>query len=147
LNLLAIDPGLKTGLAVYLNDKLRMAIGMKLDDVLAGGFQVPTVVHNLVIEQPQIWMHSPAGNSQIMKLALHAGILLQYFRSAGIEHVHYMFPVQWKVNVPNPIVFQQIKNLLTTSEQEVFDLCKSPDGKCAIGIGMVFLKRARPGIV
>jgi hypothetical protein len=113
-SLLAIDPGAKTGYAVFYDGKL----------ALTGVFEPGDISKNLgsefdlvAIENPVIYPHSKANPNSILKLARVVGRYEQYFQACRQRLVE---PRDWKGTINGDIMVARILNQMTTPESLVF---------------------------
>lgn len=155
--LLAIDPGLSTGWAVFTPHLQSCGMGDPPD----------LKVHHLIIEKPQVYPHTPTAQANnLITLAFQAG---QYVGSIQHKALTVVLPHVWKGTLPKPIHHLRIWKALDDAEKAtVLTLAKGvsnylqacevwvtlrrktlPGGKeCdmmdAIGLGLYALNRLRP---
>lgn len=154
--LLAIDPGLSTGWAVFSPDLQSCGMG-------APGL---TSVDHLIIEKPQVYPNTPTAQANnLITLAFQAG---QYVGSIQHKTLTVVLPHVWKGTLPKPIHHLRIWKILSEQEKAVLSMAKNvqdylhacqvwvtlrrktlPGGKeCdmmdAIGLGLYALNRLRP---
>ncbi len=130
--LLAIDPGVHTGWALF-DEKL---LGCGLGDP-------PTeFALRVVIEIPQVYPAHPVPPNDLITLAFLAG---RYAGCATCE-VFTVFPHQWKGNLSKEVCGARVRFRLSSEERKVVDELKVPvkqlhNAMDAIGIGLFALGR------
>lgn len=157
--LLAVDPGLSTGWALFELDRLHSCDGGDPPFQLATKF---------IVEKPQVYPGTPASKANnLVTLAFQAG---GYWARAGqfaTERVQVL-PHAWKGDTPKPIHHQRVWRTLLIPEQVTaeatcpglgtyLEKCRhsvtlrkpAPGGKHAdvmdaIGLGLFALNRLRP---
>lgn len=137
MNLLAIDPGLTTGWAVFIGGVLETCGTVKpvLWETLAvppGGF--------VTIEEPTIYPHSKADPANVMALQLKVGELKHLFESRGYK-VELVQPRTWKGGTPKEIHNARTLNKLTSVELARIPAKRTHDTIDAIGLGLWRCKR------
>lgn len=148
--LLAIDPGVSSGFAVFdINLKL-VTCGLSNPRKFRTN-QAP--FDRVVIEHPMIYPHgrTPDPNS-IVKLAANAGEWAGRFGDYSKEesNVRYVFPRDWKGTINPDVCNQRVWSALELDEQNTVDLCckgmapsKRHNVLDAIGIGLFAINRWR----
>lgn len=137
--LLAIDPGLAMGWAVFLREPKIQLVRCGLNDLPADYYSTDPVV----IECPQFYKTSnPTAIAGLLRLV---GRLEERVTQAG-GTVKLVSPHQWKGNVAKPVMLARIVSKLTPAELGVLDRCGVSKGKRhnvvdAIGIGLHALGR------
>lgn len=132
-DLLAIDPGTRTGWAVFAGAKL-LACG--LGDPPTEG------ADRIVIEIPQVYPAHPVPPNDLITLAFLAG---RYAGRATCE-VSTVFPHQWKGNLSKEVCAARVRFRLSPEEKKVVDEIRVPVKQLhnvmdAIGIGLFALGR------
>jgi hypothetical protein len=104
--LLAIDPGAKTGWALYQKFTEGWTLtGCGVTDPSGG---IPIQPRDIVvIEEPQIYPNSPARPADILKLQRIVGRYEERF--SGAKYVHFVHPHAWKGSVPKEIMLSRIE--------------------------------------
>ena len=139
--LIAIDPGNKTGVAIFSLWHTRL---------LWAGTCRPEQGHKFIdlaedaciyAEIPKIYPtgRSPASPNAIIKTALHLGLFVGPLIVKAKE-INYLEPAKWKGQVPKAIHQSKIAEALDPKERDIWDLM-GPDARDAIGIGLFALKR------
>lgn len=106
--LLAIDPGAKTGWALYhpFNEGWTLTgCGVGTPNDL--GFIPPRNISIVVIEEPQIYPNSPARPADILKVQRIVGRYEERFSTA--KYMHFVHPHAWKGSVPKDIMLARIE--------------------------------------
>lgn len=139
--LIAVDPGNKTGVAVFSTRHHRLLWagtcrpeqGYKFIDLAEGAL--------IYAEIPWIYPtgRSTASPNAIIKTALHLGLFLGPLVTKAKE-INYLQPAAWKGQVPKEVHQSKIAEALDPKERDMWDLV-GPDARDAIGIGLFALKR------
>jgi hypothetical protein len=114
----AIDPGKRTGWAVFVDGSLALAGVWPEVDMLNGALPMVGIAPAVaVIERPVIY---PLGKSNsdpedIVRLAIFAGDVRGYYRRAGLDTV-LVKPRAWKGTVPKAIHGKRILGALAPEE-------------------------------
>ncbi len=128
--LLAIDPGVTTGWALYSNGN--QLLGCGLDDPQQCRWLVVSALSRVVIEQPRIY---PGGRTKspndVLSVAVNAGEWAGRFKQQGCA-IEYVTPSTWKGQVKKDISHARIWAKLWVGEQQIVD---------AAGKGMPASKR------
>jgi hypothetical protein len=142
-DLLAIDPGEKTGWA-YFEDYVLQGCGLiTLAKWVAtfGTWLDQTASFHVIVEEPTIYPHSKARPADIMALQLKVGELKGRFEAAGCV-VELVQPRTWKRQVPKSIHNDRTLKALTDDERRLAE-GKRHDVLDAIGLGLWKLKRMK----
>lgn len=137
-SLLAIDPGNKTGMAMFDDDfgrgwRLTHAQVVRPDD--GDGYVLPDVV---VIECPTR-VFAQATTRSICKLAMTAGRYVERYRRAHVETVE---PRDWKGTVDGDIMTERIKAALSPEERNLCAKYKFDHNMLdAVGLGKWALRQ------
>jgi hypothetical protein len=143
MTLLAIDPGIDTGWALF-NDAL-----------LSCGVGNPPEIYRarVVIERPQVYLASKSKGdpNDLITLAIQVGRYWEQYERAG-DSVRTFLPREWKGQVPKDIQAGRILAKLSAQEQDVVanygrmvNKGKHHNMMDAIGLGLFALGRARCG--
>jgi hypothetical protein len=132
--ILAIDPGADQAYAIYDSSGTLSSCGL--------GMAPDRAFRALIIETPQVYKVSKAPASDIVTLAIRAGIAIG--RQNLTREVFTVTPHTWKGDTPKGIHNARILAKLRPIELEALNKCKGPAGKKhnvidAIGIGQWFL--------
>ena len=115
--LLAIDPGLDVGWALFLDTGRLLACG--LGDPRIHELHKASEIRDVIIEHPFVY---PRGQTKdpnaIVKLAIGAGEWAGTYRQWA--QIEYVLPWQWKGSVPKVIHHERLLAILSTDELEVF---------------------------
>lgn len=114
--ILAIDPGVNMGWAVFESDRLRgCGLGGSTLDVTTPG-------HLAIIEHPMIY---PGGKTKdpnaIVKLAVSAGEMSGMLKACGWPKVSWVLPRAWKGTIDPDMCNARIWNRLDAEEQRIVD--------------------------
>jgi len=115
--LLAIDPGVDSGWALFVAGKL---VACGLGDPRASEKHKAADITHVVIEQPTVYPRSPVPPNDIVTLAVNAGEWGGTYRQLG-ANVEYVRPRVWKGSVPKDIHHARVWAALTPAEQGVVD--------------------------
>ena len=139
---LSIDPGKRcTGWALWGTTGFLVA---------AGTGEPPCVgVSRVVIEMPQTYPNSPVPYQDLVALAFLAGRYIgrasagEWHNGLGAIEMKWMFPHEWKGNLPKDICENRIRRKLNVDERTVMEECSRfvPAGQLnnvwdAVGIGL-----------
>lgn len=157
--LVTIDPGLKTGVAVWSENGLLLAnyelstkksrykdysdifrLGEKLEDILKRITQKEMLGHTAIIEQVQYWGGSLVSDAAIrsgnlFKLSSLIGIYTYLFHKYHFE-VELIKAVKWKGQLPDAAVRSRVIRILPKC-----DKIKSQHTIDAIGLGLYKTRR------
>ena len=149
--LLSVDPGVyRYGVAVWNDGRL---ISAQLVERNTGAIE--DLFHNadllrVIIERPQIYRTSKNPND-LGELALAAGEFGGYARAfARNPEVGYIYPAAWKGQLEKDESARRVIDLLSHDEiNRIPKLGKTDSHNVydAIGIGLVYLGRARRGVI
>jgi hypothetical protein len=132
MRLLAIDPGAKTGYAVFDHAGLETCGVCAVEDL------EHRYVDAVVIESPVIYPHQKARPKDILTLARIVGRYQERFARAAVILIE---PRAWKGTLSKPKMLARIRKELTPKELAIFEACKGDDNTLdAIGIGKYFLR-------
>lgn len=137
-SLLTIDPGAKTGYAVFYDGKLALAGVFEPGDIAKN---VTTDFDLVVIENPTIYPHSRVKPDSILKLARVVGRYEQYFSKCRQQLV---LPREWKGTIDGDIMCNRIKAAMNTQESLVLLAYKggyAHNAVDAIGLGKWALRQ------
>jgi hypothetical protein len=143
---ISIDPGKHfLGVASWIDQEL---VDARLHETV--GYQPPFVLDVLAIERPMIYPGRAQKGRQrdLIELAMIAGRIQE---RAGRAKVFCFDPYQWKAQLPKAVTRDRVQEIL--SEQELGRIIKPRKASLihnifdAIGIGLVYLGRARRGLV
>ena len=125
--LLAIDPGLDTGWALFTDAGELVACGLG-DPRMSDRHRV-SEIRSVVIEQPFIYPRGQTKNpNDVLALALNAGEWAGLYRQWA--EVKYVLPFQWKGSVPKAISHSRIWGKLGDTEKTVVDLAMERGRSC-----------------
>ncbi len=143
--LLAIDPGISTGWALFSQGILhRVGTGQLWDC----GYP-----NMCIMEKPQIYPHAKGRPNDLITLAIQVGEYKQLVESRGAR-VELVLPHTWKGNVPKEIHHARILGKLSEAEKALVPRVKTsqknPHGYDnnildAVALGMYRLGRLVPG--
>lgn len=149
--LYAVDPG-----------KARSSVASFLDGVFVGCWMVHVSDMQelaaekrgrVVMELPVVYPGSRVRASDLVDLAA-AGMAVASRLAAQGERIHTTSPSDWKGQVPKEVTRKRVLAKLTAPELSRLTECLAPIKPSlqhnlfdAIGIGLVFLKRARRGVI
>jgi hypothetical protein len=126
--LLAIDPGVDTGWALFSSAGQLIACGLG-DPRMSDRHRVADL-RTVIIEQPFVY---PRGQTKspndVVTLALNAGEWAGLYRQWA--DVRYVLPFQWKGSVPKKISHARILAKLSEAERAVVDAAISRGRSCA----------------
>lgn len=158
--LIAIDPGKRVcGVSIWGCEPNRALLLYACSIRPQGGLSsLPAQVEDLLMEYmegfgeaaPQFVFEVP--RYYMKKRATFRGVdalfdVLDAFHKYGILVKDYVYPSQWKGNLPKQIHQRRIKKALTVSEMKRVDSAGTHDMWDAIGIGLYATKRtSRAGI-
>jgi len=148
---LAIDPGKRTGVALFDGDLLTFATTVtstekdhlrRAVDVANRVVTTTTLRHPLrvVFEWPQIYTKLKGDGSDMLSLAAICGAIATNFR--GSEIVSYK-PREWKGQMTKVVCAERIRSRLSATEAKWLEGLPH-DGVDAIGIGLKALGRFEP---
>jgi hypothetical protein len=136
VTLLAIDPGILTGWAVFDSRGGLQACGL--------GEDFPTLSERVaVIERPQVYRASKSKGdpNDLITLAIRVGRYYERLEKAGVR-VHLVLPTTWKGQVPKTIHHERIAGSMPATEVEIVRRVEKKIGKLkcenvwdAIGLG------------
>lgn len=140
----AIDPGNKTGWAVFEDGRLIMCGVKSKAEMLAPPHPKITepIWDLVVIEEPQMYQGRRAkGNPQdIIDLAVYVGQLEQRFRVT--KCIKRVKPARWKGQLDKKLCHQRAREKLTMYEQNVVDHAQvDHNGWDAVAMGLWALGR------
>lgn len=129
--ILGIDPGISTGWCLLGPDFIRAGILKEQD------WPQLWAANYVVIEKPNIYRGHPRPND-LITLALSAGEIAGKYKSQAQGAVKYIWPADWKHQLPKDICWKRVCNLLTPSEVEQLDGIESlrHDARDAVGIAL-----------
>lgn len=139
--LLAIDPGEKTGYALFRYDFDQWSlINAGVEHPERRCFVAP---HYVIIENPQIYPHAKSRPNDILKLARLVGRFEERYHSSV---VYRCTPHDWKGSVDGDIMVRRIESALTPEEMLIVDRLGLPksyrhNAVDAIGLGKWFLRQ------
>jgi hypothetical protein len=115
LRLLAIDPGLHTGWALFV----KKAAG--LDLVACGTGEPPSSAQpyplwECVIECPQVYPQQAVPPNDLITLAFQAGRYAEAARVAKTRFVRTVLPHEWKGNLPKNVCAARVLSRLSPEE-------------------------------
>lgn len=147
MNLIAIDPGARTGIAVFSDSILSSAYDRAFANTneevlvlrdLATIFKPGRVVIELPVVYPiKQWKGDP---NDLIKVAMHVGIAVAVF--SPFWSVELATPRQWKGQRPKAIDNARTLRLLSEDELERIEKKNSTHALDAIGLGLWALKRS-----
>ncbi len=118
---LAVDPGASYGWAVYEDGALLdCGAGRPGDRTWAG-------IDHVVAEKPQRYPHDPISPTKLETLREHLRVVLRPLIAAGVPVV-YVFPREWKGQLPKPTHARRIVAKLRPEERAVYDARMRPLG-------------------
>jgi hypothetical protein len=132
MNLLAIDPGLATGWAVFESNALTACGTIK--PALWDSLSVP-YGGLVIIEEPTIYPHSKTNPAHIMALQLKVGDLRGRFTRMGYV-VELVQPRSWKGQVPKEIHAGRTLKKLSAEERMRIPTKHTHDTLDAVGLGL-----------
>ena len=118
-SVIGIDPGKRTGFAVFYRGQLWQAATIDAGDfeALPEAPWSPVVV---VIEVPRIYPHGGKGDpNQLIDLAVLAGEISGWYRARYGARVVFVTPRNWKGTVPKVIHNRRVLMALTPSETAI----------------------------
>lgn len=138
--LYAIDPGKKTGLAIFVDGVLSSAKWLDGDT-----YHPPPATKErpalVICERPEV-RYSGGGRKStggdLITLAIRAGSVASSL-SAGAP-IEWATPSKWKGSVPKEIHHERIRKCLSPKEAAIFDRATG-DARDAIGLGCWYLTR------
>lgn len=140
--LLAIDPGLDTGWAVFDDDKKLIACGLGQPNALDGAF-----TRDAVIERPQVYSQRlmKGDPNDLITLAIQVGQYKERLEARG-AYVTLVKPHAWKGTMPKDVCNRRVLGRLAAPEMDVLEAIAAPTSKKhnvidAIGIGLWKLGR------
>jgi hypothetical protein len=126
--LLAIDPGLDTGWALFSSAAQLVACGLG-DPRMSDRHRVADL-RTVVIEQPFVYPRGQTKNpNDVITLALNAGEWGGLYRQWA--DVKYVLPFKWKGSVPKRISHVRILGKLSDRERTVVDTAMALGRSCA----------------
>jgi hypothetical protein len=126
--LLAIDPGLDTGWALFSTAGQLVACGLG-DPRLSDRHRVADL-RTVVIERPFVYPRGQTKNpNDVLSLAVNAGEWGGLYRQWA--DVKYVLPFQWKGSVPKKISHARISAKLSDAEKAVVDTAMARGRSCA----------------
>lgn len=138
--LLAIDPGVNTGFALFRNGYLSNC-GIQKD------IDFFYFANTLVIEKPQIYRGrlQKGDPNDLITLAIQVGRYVERF-SRVASRVELVLPATWKGQVPKEIHHPRIMNTLNETERPVIEAVKCAKSLRhniidAVGLGIWFLQK------
>jgi hypothetical protein len=141
-DLVCIDPGKSTGLAVFMRGTLVFSDALDYQH-----FPFLACV-SLVAERPRLtYAHSYEGSTLVISQRL--GFVLGRIQAKDTK---LYYPDEWKRTIPKPkdgapyIVAERVRAILRPTELCFFHADQF-DAVDAIGLGLVHLRRALPGVV
>lgn len=145
-SVIAIDPGKRTGWALFDGGRLVEAGTCTEDEALEAPPGAAVPFGSCVIELPVVYPHGGKGDpNQLIGLAVFVGDLRGFYRRAGVDVV-LVKPRTWKGTVPKAIHNRRTLAALTPEERAI--LPKRPRARDfdhnmidAVGLGLWQLKR------
>lgn len=144
MNLLTLDPGNITGVAVFFGKTLVSAAAYKKRDVFIPIVRDPAPV---LIETPRWYPHDHSDVNDLLDLSVYVGELKRFYEAMGCV-VELVWPRTWKGNVPKKITNR--RTVAALSPEEVALLPRRPRAKDhddnmldAVGLGLWKLGRLR----
>lgn len=142
--LLAVDPGLNAGWALFRLGKLvacGLYRGKHVAETVEAIQQDPFYdLDTLVVERPQAYsaLKSKADPNDLITLALVAGAAIG---AHGWHHLRTPSPAEWKGQTPKEIHHPRILAALAPAELEILELVKAPASlqhnvRDAVGLGL-----------
>lgn len=134
-SLTAIDPGIRTGVAWFIDGKL-VNVQQCKDEPVA-------VSRLVVIECPEYQKGRRCSPNDLITLARRVGRWEERVRIAGGKCV-LVKPSEWKGSVPKRVHHARILARLEADERDVLETSSvGPDAMDAIGIGLWYLGRMK----
>jgi hypothetical protein len=134
--ILAIDPGILTGWAVFDSVGTLQACGL--------GEDFPTLSNRVaIIERPQVYRasKSKADPNDLITLAIRVGRYVERLEKAGVR-TSLVLPTTWKGQVPKRIHHERIASSMPTAQTEIVRRVEKRIGKVkcenvwdAVGLG------------
>lgn len=148
--LICVDPGARTGWAIFIDAVLVEADAWPKADMLVDGTPIVGIAPAVaVIERPVIYPigKSDADPDDMITLALLAGDLRGFYRRAGLDVV-LVKPRTWKGTTPKKIHNERVVDALTPAERAL--LPRRPRARDhdhnmldAVGLGLWQLAKER----
>ncbi len=138
--LLAIDPGARTGWAVFREAQL-VSCGLTTPAKWSMLDGCSDGKPDVVIEEPTIYPHSKANPADVMSLQLKVGELKGRFEAVGCK-VTLVQPRTWKRQVTKQICHMRAAKVLTDAERSLAATANH-DTWDAIALGLWYLKRTK----
>lgn len=146
MKVLAIDPGTHPGFALFSEGRL-----VACDTTGA----CADIVDSLVIERPMVYPHSAVPPNDVVSLAITAGRLAERYIPITCAVPQWVFPRQWKGQVPKPksrkwkdyVVHKRILAVLDESERRTYETALAAvfatncDLTDAVGLGLWSIER------
>jgi len=149
MDLIAIDPGLTYGIAVFRDGMLDAAGQQPLTTGFASFVPGPIVV----VERPHIQKGRGASADSVVTLGLEAGWLARTYAKRW-DDVRWVRPIEWKGTIPKPkrksdpyLIVARAKAKLLPKEVAIAPPDDQWDAWDAIGLGLYALGRCRTGVV
>jgi hypothetical protein len=145
-DLLAIDPGNTTGVALFINRDLVLAYATPFEKFISNPERV---ANELVIEMPKWWPQAHEEIDDLLKVARKVGRIEQHYARLGVR-VSDVWPNTWKGSVPKDVHNDRVLKMLKSSELLILPRrskrAKFPFDRNmldAVGIGLWKLGRMR----
>ncbi len=134
--LLAIDPGVDTGWAIFMQQRLYLCgLGMWPQAFLYEA--------EAIMERPQVYPRTrPKQANDLITLAIRVGQYKERIEARGAK-VTLILPNKWKGSVPKPIHNQRVKDTLTPVELKILG-AGDHNVIDAVGLGLYALNRLVP---
>lgn len=124
MKIMAIDPGIHTGIAIVEDDLL---VWCHWDPIF---LSVGRDCDIGVIERPQVYPSTNAKQANdLITLAIRVGHYSRHVEDLGVK-VEHVLPVTWKGNVPKPAHHRRMRTKLSSAETIVLErtLARAPKG-------------------
>jgi hypothetical protein len=114
--LLAIDPGVSTGWAMYF-----FTTGKLWACGASDPRSVKLMPSKVVIERPQVYNKRNVDPNDLVTLAIQVGRYEEHFAGRGVKDIQEVLPRDWKGTLGKDVVHRQCTKIYSKEEQATID--------------------------